>query len=366
MAVGLTDNGLSSAAGAEGAKSDSPANPSPAGSRQPTPEELAVMDVWRSQRAAAREAERLAAVDRQSPRIASDWVAKHARAETRTPENVVINEQTTAEGEALYNAGLATLTDRQLDIWRMRHHVAAEGTTVCLGVGMAKAAIAELLGVGEDVVREHLRKAASRLSAFVAALSHEQRRAILAAYSAEPEIIDYPLGHTAQLRQHDHYDENEKTADDYGNARNRVALDSGFLKQPSPENRWLNECKSVLLRDALASKSVQIRREPNRSKLSSTPEDANPADDKLQSVGRRRRRRPAGGRYYGGYAIGDFVLSPEALIELTGKMLPHDQVLELDHMGIDYSQRRDGTLVVLHRDVLSSATVRESLERRQK
>ncbi|MGQ0834973.1 MAG: DUF4224 domain-containing protein [Gammaproteobacteria bacterium] len=41
------------------------------------------------------------------------------------------------------------------------------------------------------------------------------------------------------------------------------------------------------------------------------------------------------------------VLTPAELEELTGKVKPSAQARELDHMGIDYRDRRDGTLAVL-------------------
>lgn len=40
------------------------------------------------------------------------------------------------------------------------------------------------------------------------------------------------------------------------------------------------------------------------------------------------------------------VLSPDELVEVTGKSRPSAQARELDHMGIPYKPRRNGTLSV--------------------
>lgn len=49
-------------------------------------------------------------------------------------------------------------------------------------------------------------------------------------------------------------------------------------------------------------------------------------------------------------------LSAEQLVALTGKSKPSAQARELDHLGIPYRARRDGSLVVLSVHVESTET----------
>jgi hypothetical protein len=41
------------------------------------------------------------------------------------------------------------------------------------------------------------------------------------------------------------------------------------------------------------------------------------------------------------------VLSHDEIVEFTGKSRPSYQARELEHLGVPYQRRRDGTLVVL-------------------
>lgn len=50
------------------------------------------------------------------------------------------------------------------------------------------------------------------------------------------------------------------------------------------------------------------------------------------------------------------VLSADELRELTGKQRADSQARELDHLGITYRRRRDGSVVVLRAD-LDRATI---------
>jgi len=61
------------------------------------------------------------------------------------------------------------------------------------------------------------------------------------------------------------------------------------------------------------------------------------------------------------------VLNKEQLAELTGKVRPSAQARQLRAMGIDFRRRIDGSIVVLHADLVSdrqrkSQTVNLNLE----
>jgi hypothetical protein len=61
------------------------------------------------------------------------------------------------------------------------------------------------------------------------------------------------------------------------------------------------------------------------------------------------------------------VLNEKQLAELTGKIRPSAQARQLHAMGIDFRQRIDGSIVVLHADLVSdqqrkSKTVNLNLE----
>lgn len=51
------------------------------------------------------------------------------------------------------------------------------------------------------------------------------------------------------------------------------------------------------------------------------------------------------------------ILTPEQLVELTRAKRSDAQRRELDHLGIPYRVRRDGTLVVLAADVAGLGTI---------
>lgn len=42
-----------------------------------------------------------------------------------------------------------------------------------------------------------------------------------------------------------------------------------------------------------------------------------------------------------------FLLSPEELVELTGRKRADAQARELDHLGVPYGERSDGSIIVL-------------------
>lgn len=52
------------------------------------------------------------------------------------------------------------------------------------------------------------------------------------------------------------------------------------------------------------------------------------------------------------------ILTPQDLIELTGKAKYAAQKRELDHLGIPAKLRRDGSLLVLWEDVRATQNVR--------
>lgn len=54
------------------------------------------------------------------------------------------------------------------------------------------------------------------------------------------------------------------------------------------------------------------------------------------------------------------ILSPDQLIELTGKKYASAQARELDYLGIPYKPRTDGSLVVLRIHVEGTQDVRPS------
>ncbi len=58
----------------------------------------------------------------------------------------------------------------------------------------------------------------------------------------------------------------------------------------------------------------------------------------------------------GGYLKGErLILSPADLRELTDAIRSDAQARELEHMGIPFKTRRDGTLVVLEADIHGSS-----------
>jgi hypothetical protein len=56
------------------------------------------------------------------------------------------------------------------------------------------------------------------------------------------------------------------------------------------------------------------------------------------------------------------LLTPEEIAELTGLHRPGWQARELDHLGIPYRKRSDGSLVVLRIHVEATQDIRPSRE----
>lgn len=56
------------------------------------------------------------------------------------------------------------------------------------------------------------------------------------------------------------------------------------------------------------------------------------------------------------------ILTPDQLADLTGKRRSDAQRRELDYLRVPYKVRRDGSLIVLRRDVEPGATIAQQQE----